>query len=77
MNVKQAKAERDKILTQKTVSVPRLKRVLDVLDYDKLQSQYINQGREIKAQRKENKRLRDKILNQKSTLRTLNRRGKK
>lgn len=52
MNVKQAKAERDKILKQKTVSVSRLKRVLDVLDYDKLHTENMQKDKKILRQRK-------------------------
>lgn len=42
MSPKQAKKELSKIMNQKTVSISRLKKVLEVLDYELLEKQYIN-----------------------------------
>lgn len=48
MTPKQAKAELKQIMTQKTVSISRLEKILDVLDYEKLEKQYIEQAFAIK-----------------------------
>ena len=55
MNKKQAKAELEKIMKQKTVSINRLQEVLNVLDYRELERAYINQGGNIKSLRNKEK----------------------
>lgn len=52
MTPKQGKAELKQIMQQKTVSISRLKKVLDVLDYERLEKQYIQQGFKIKKLKK-------------------------
>jgi len=44
MRPKQAKAELKEIMSQQTVRISRLKKILKVLDYERLEKQYIQQG---------------------------------
>lgn len=52
MKPKQAKFELKEIMQQKTVSISRLKKVLEVLNYERLEKQYIQQGFKIKRLKK-------------------------
>lgn len=61
MKPKQAKEELKKIMQQKTVSIPRLKRVLTVLDYELLEQRYINLGKNIKVLKNEITHLEGKL----------------
>lgn len=51
MTPKQAKAELEEIMSQKTVRISRLEKVLEVLDYEQLEKQYIQQGFKVKRLR--------------------------
>lgn len=50
-------------MNQKTVSITRLKRVLDTLDYFELENRYIAQGTKLKAYREKIQHLEMKIRN--------------
>ncbi len=51
MNHKQAKAELKQIMSQKTVSISRLEKVLSVLDYENLGQKYADASKKIKRQK--------------------------
>ena len=69
MTKKQAKALLAQILTQKTVSIPKLKWVLDVLDYNKLEQDYIRQGIKLKKYKRIITDQNIKINNQRNQIR--------
>src|SRR5699024_12776527 len=58
MNKQQAKAELKKIRKQKTVSVKRLNKILNVLDYEALEKGYINQAGKLKSMKNKDREIR-------------------
>jgi len=58
MNKQQAKAELKKIRKQKTVSVKKLNRILNVLDYEALEKGYINQAGKLKSMKNKDREIR-------------------
>ena len=68
MSRKQAKAELKQILTQKTVSISRLKRVLEVIDYEQLERSFIETARSVKRQREVLRNKEERIKNQRKMI---------
>ena len=71
MSRKQAKAELKQILTQKTVSISRLKRVLEVIDYEQLERSFIETSRSVKRQREVLRKKEERIKNQRKMIKSL------
>jgi len=71
MSRKQAKAELKQILTQKTVSISRLKRVLETIDFEQLERSFIETARSVKRQREVLRKKEERIKNQRKMIKSL------
>lgn len=58
MNKQQAKAELKKIQKQKTVTLKKINKILNVLDYEALEKGYINQAGKLKSMKHKDKEIR-------------------